>query len=241
MAVGKSIWYGGHDFSATTSCEVIEGPQVLKADTLKVPGRAGALLLGGDVEPRVIVVRLFLDPKYLPGVTGLSDMRHGLYAWLVAPSGNVLVLPGDPKLTFKDAVVTAVEGWDTLFEDGKCKVEFTCYDPIAYGESREVDESDFEVGGTWRTWPTITCVASAGTSLMVTDSNSGSYVLLTHDFDGGEVVVLDFLAETASVDAVDASADVDMASDFFALEPGDCSLEFVGCESFEVAFCERWV
>ena len=237
----RSIIYNGHNFSACTSAEIVGPPQVLSATSKRVPGRAGALLVAGRVEPRVLRVRLFLDPGYLAGTRRLSWIRHGLYSWLVATDGGTLVVPGDPELTWRDVVCTGVEGWSNLFETGKCLVEFTCFDPIAYGATRTVTDNAFEVAGTWRTWPSVRLVAQAGDAVRVTNISTGEYVYVAHSFAGGEELELDFQHETVSVDGVDASADVSVASDFFTLEPGENELAFAGCSSHEVAYVERWV
>ncbi|EHF02173.1 hypothetical protein HMPREF1008_00879 [Olsenella sp. oral taxon 809 str. F0356] len=237
----SSITYNGHDFSPYTTCEVIEGPHAVVPTSQVIPGRAGALLLGGRIAPRIVRVRLFLDAHAALDAAGLSELRHRLYSWLYADGGSVLVLPGDPGLEWHDALVTSVGAWLSATEDASCEVAFTCYDPIAYGLEHEETGTTFEVGGTWGTWPVVTLMASAGSSVRVTDALSGDYVLLNHTFAGGEVVVLDFENETANVDDGDMSDKIDLGSDFFKLEPGSCTLSFSDCSAHTVTFRERWL
>jgi hypothetical protein len=49
------------------------------------------------------------------------------------------------------------------------------------------------------------------------------------------------IGEGVTIDGVDARAEVTLASDFFSLSPGDCTLFFSGCSSHVTSFCERWV
>ena len=205
-----------------------------------VPGRPGAALLGCELPPRVLRVRLFLDAGISLGADERSEIRHVLYGWLVAPSGAELELPGEPGLSWRDAVVTDASDWDSLFEDGSCEVAFTCFDPVAYGEDASSTGTSVTVGGTWRTWPVVTLTASAGSSVKVTDE-LGRYVLVERSLAAGDEVVMDFAAEAVTVDGEDASADVAVESTFFPLEPGAHALTFAGCSAHEVTWRERWL
>ncbi len=237
----SSISYCGRDFSPYVQAELIDpGAHVVASRSLAVPGRAGAALLGGEVEPRVLAVRLFWDGGLGLGDAGRAGVRHRLRSWLLAPAGGELVVPGDPEVTYRDAVCTGCDGWSSLFEDGSCEVEFTCFDPIAYGRRVETAETPVVVGGTWRTWPTVRLVAVTGGSVSVGDGGTGRSVRVERAFSAGDVVELDFLAETVRVNGADASADVTLDSDFFALEPGTRPLQFSGCSAHVVSFYERW-
>lgn len=237
----SSISYCGRDFSPCVQAELADpGAHVVAPRTLAVPGRAGAALLGGEVEPRVLSVRLFWDAGRDLGDAGRAEVRRRLRSWLLAPEGGELTVPGDPAVTYRDAVCTGCGGWSSLFEDGSCEVEFTCFDPIGYGRLVETGETPVGVGGTWRTWPEVRLVASAGGSVEVFDAEGGRSVRLERTFRMGDAVELDFLAETARVNGEDASADVTLASDFFAFEPGVWALHFSGCSSHVVSFYERW-
>lgn len=237
----SSITYNGHDFSPYVKAELVEpAGHVPTPRTLAVPGRPGAVLLGSELPPRVLRVRLFLDAGISLTSDERSEIRHGLYGWLAAPGGGELELPGEPGLTWRDAVVTGVTDWDSLFEDGSCEVAFTCFDPVAYGEERSSSASALTVGGTWRTWPVVTLTASAGSSVRVTDE-LGRYVLVERSLAAGDEVVMDFAAEAVTVDGGDASADVAVESTFFPLEPGAHTLAFSGCSAHTVAWTERWL
>lgn len=233
--------YNGHDFSEHVTAELLEpAGHALSPRTLAVPGRPGAVLLGSELPPRVFRVRLFLDAGISLGADERSEIRHELYGWLVAPMGAELALTGEPDLTWRDAVVTGVSDWDSLFEGGSCEVEFTCLDPVAYGDEVTSAGTALTVDGTWATWPVVTLTALAGDSVKVADE-LGRYVLVERDFSAGDVVVMDFAAEAVTVDGVDASADVAVESTFFSLAPGAHTLAFSGCSAHTVSWTERWL
>ena len=237
----SALAYNGHDFSEHVTAELLEpAGHALSPRALAVPGRPGAALLGCELPPRVLRVRLFLDAGVTLTAEERSAIRHEMYGWLVAPMGAELSLTGEPDLTWRDAVVTGVSDWDSLFEDGSCIVEFTCFDPVAYGEEKSSAASTLTVGGTWTTWPVVTLTVLAGSSVKVTDE-LGRYVLVERQFSAGDVVVMDFVAEAVAVDGTDASADVAVESTFFTLAPGTHTLTFAGCSTHTVAWAERWL
>ena len=238
----RSIVYGGRDFSEVCSAEVVRrGMHSVWAESLGVPGRAGALPLPGHVPPEDVVVKLMLDAGFRPGALELSAMRHRLRSWLCRPGCAELVLPDDPELTYRDAMVTDSDGWSTLFETGSCEVTFTLFDPVAYGLYRVEHSSRFDIDGTWSTLPVLVLEAARGSSILVSHPSSGRAVRIDREFLGGERVVVDCAEERVTVDGVDARADVALASDFPALEPGECILSFSNVTDVEVRFWERWL
>lgn len=237
----SSIVYNGHDLSPYVTAELVEpAGHALSPRALMVPGRPGAALLGCELQPRVLRVRLFLDAGISLTAEERSEIRHELYGWLVAPAGAELELPGEPGLSWRDAVVTDASDWDSLFEDGSCELAFTCFDPVAYGEGKSGAASTLTVGGTWATWPVVTLTALAGSSVRVADE-LGRYVLVERDFAAGDVVVMDFASEAVTVDGVDAASGVAVESTFFSLDPGAHALTFSGCSAHTVEWVERWL
>lgn len=75
--------------------------------------------------------------------------------------------------------------------------------------------------------------------MRATDAASGAYVLVEHEFAGGETVTIDCASEAVTIDGTDARAEVALGSDFFALNPGSAELGFSGCSSHITAFHER--
>ena len=237
----RSIVYAGNDFSRYCTAEVVgRGVHALSADSLVVPGRAGALPLPAYVPPEEVRVKLMLDCGYAPGSRELSRVRHEMRRWLCQPGCATLVLPDDPELEYRDALLTDAASWTDLFECGECEVAFTLFDPVAYGMEREERTLLFEVGGTWPTLPIIEMTASAGSSVQVSNVSASKSALVEKAFAGGETVVVDCVSEAVTIDGVDSRNKVALGSDFFALEPGACELAFSGCSAHTVRFRERW-
>lgn len=237
----RSIVYAGNDFSRYCSAQVIgRGVHALAADSLAVPGRAGALPLPAHVPPEDVRVKLMLDCGYAPGSVELSRIRHELRRWLCQPGCSTLVLPDDPELEYHDALLTDAESWTDLFECGECEVTFTLFDPVAYGMERAERTLLFEVGGTWPTLPVVEMTATVGSSVQVSNVTASRSVLVERTFEGGEAVVIDCAAEAVTIDGADSRNKVALGSDFFALDPGACELAFSGCSAHTVRFRERW-
>jgi phage-related protein len=235
----SSIVYNGHDFGAYTTCTVVEGAHALLPTAKVIPGRAGELLLSGRIPPRVLRVKLFLDPAHRFGNEELSELKHRLYAWLACEDGAVLWVPGDPDLEWHDVICTGASPWTTGEGDASCELEFTCFDPIAYGDSITETSTAFTVGGTWPTWPVFVIEAENGDYLQVACGRQ--IIRVDAVFTGGEDVVIDCARETVTIDGVDARADVALSSEFFCLEPGDVSLAFANCYRHSVTYRERCV
>ncbi len=237
----RSIVYAGNDFSEICSAEVIErAANPIIAEVMAVPGRAGALLVSGYIPPVDVRVRLFMDMGYNPGFSGMAQMRGKVRRWLSWPGGGSLILPDDPEVEYRDAMLVGASDWSNLFEAGECTLTFTLFDPIGWGAERVERTSRFEVGGDWPTLPEFRVVASAGSYLQVSLPSAGKGIRVEYDFAGGEAVVIDCQGETVLINDADARDCVALASDFFALEPGDAIVSTVGCTYVETRFSERW-
>lgn len=234
----SSFTYNGHDFSGYVSAELVEpAGLVVDADVAEVPGRPGRALVSGDLEPLTLHLRIFMDNSAF-STSELASVRRMLRGWLAGPYGGVLVVPGEPTLEWHDAVCTGVSDWSSLFADGSAVVTFTCYDPISYGEAKETKKESFEVGGTWDTWPVYVLYADDGDSLSVAEGGKGFTV--EHAFEFEDLVIVETLSQTVSVNGTDATADVTLGSDFLALSPGSHELAFTGCSTHSVQWRERW-
>lgn len=238
----SSFSYAGHSFEDYLSAELVEPvAHVIDPLTAKVSGRPGLVLLGGEVEPLELRLRVFLDAPEALSVAERSAVRMTLRNWLLVPGGGTLVVPGEPTLEWHDVVCAGVSDWDSLFADGSAVVTFECLDPIAYGDAAASADDSFTVGGTWQTWPLVQLSAEGGSSVMVADSATGAYVLVEREFAAGDVVVIYSDSQFVTVNGVDATADVALGSDFFSLGPGDVSLSFTACTDHIVSWRERWV
>lgn len=232
----KSIVFGGVDFSDITRAEVAEvASPVVSCESVAVPGRDGAVLLGTTVAPRDVTVRLMLDAAG-SDEGSIAHHRARIAAALCAPGGHVLELPGG--LRYRDCVCVAGGAWTTWTGDGTCDVVFRAFDPIAYGSECESKGLRFDVGGSWPTWPTITLRAESAASVAV--SCGSKSVTVETGFSGGELVVIDMAEGTATVDGLNACADIALESDFFALAPGECLLQVSNCSLVGCSWEERW-
>lgn len=235
--------YAGRDFGSLVGCELVEpvAPAVAPV-TAAVPGRAGALLLGCELPPLTLTVRLYLDAGAQLDERELASVHRTIRGWLApgAADGADLTVDGEPGLTWRGAVLTGASDWSDLFEAAWCELEFTCMDPVAYGEERTSPEATFTVGGTWETRPVVGLTAEAGGAVEVADA-AGRSVRVERAFAAGDAVVIDCGHETVSVNGAAADADVVLGSDFLALAPGACELSFTGCSAHTVTWTERWV
>ena len=238
----RSIVYGGRDFSEMCCAEVVaRSADPIACECMRVPGRAGSLLTAGWVPPVDVEVRLLLDPGHRPGRGGMAGLRARMRSWLCLPGGGTLVLPDDPEVEYADALLVGATGWSDLFEAGSCTLTFTLFDPVGYGMARLERGGSFEVGGTWRTWPSFRLVADEGELVSVALPAAGRGVEVEGPFAGGEVVEVDCGGETVFVDGADARGRVALGSDFFALEPGAVEIATAGCSACETSFRERWI
>lgn len=237
----RSIVYAGNDFADVCSAEVVRrSANPIIAEYMRVPGRAGALLTSGYIPPVDVTVRLFMDMGYNPGFSHMAQMRSEVRRWLAWPGGGSLVLPEDPEVEYRDAVLVEASSWSDLFEAGECELTFTLFDPIGWGAERVERTTSFEVGGNWPTLPEFRVVAAQGSYLLVALPSAGKGIRVEYGFAGGEAVVIDCQGETVEIDGADARDCVDLASDFFGLEPGNAQIAVTGCSYVETRFTERW-
>lgn len=245
----RSIGFAGHDFSPYTTAEVfLPAAHGMVPEAREVPGRPGALLLGGSIPPKRMRARLFLDLEDDADAEDLAGIRHEMASWLASDEGAELTLPGEPGLTYRDVLCTDFSEWDCLFEDGSCELEFTAFDPVAWGELKAYqyvpqgsDPLGLPVGGTYRTAPTFEFTAAAGDSVKVACGDG--YVEVERTFAGGEDVVVDCEARSVTVDGEDARADVTLGSDLSLwAEPGFSLFSAEGFDEwYVVMFTERWL
>ena len=83
-------------------------------------------------------------------------------------------------------------------------------------------------------------MAAEGSYLQVSLPSAGKGIRVEDDFAGSEAVVIDCQGETVLIDDADARDYVALASDFFALDPGEAILSTSNCTYVETRFSERW-
>ncbi|MEG2932716.1 MAG: phage tail family protein [Gordonibacter sp.] len=171
------------------------------------------------------------------------EVRRKLAAMLYSTTPAKLVLDDDPTRYYA-AILGGESQLDNLWRTGKADLTFICNDPIAYGASVSIDIRgvlDLSVGGTYKSYPTITAVPAANTSYWrITETTSGDYIQINHAFNGTQTVVIDCENQSATLDGASAGIDVVLASNFFALAPGHTSLK-TSSGAATVAYIERWL
>lgn len=155
----------GDDFSEICSTEAIERTaSPIIEEAMAVPGRAVALLVSGYMLPVDVRVRLFMDMGHNSGFTGMARILGTLRRWLSWPGGGNLILPDDPEIEYRDAILVGASDWSDLFEAGECTLTFTLFDPIGWGAKRA---ARFAVGGDWPTLPEFRVAGASGFCLQV--------------------------------------------------------------------------
>lgn len=215
-------------------------PPLVEPLALSVPGRGGMHLLGTALEPLQIRVRLRLDAGIALDAAARARIRREIAAVLCADGPGELIPPSADGLSYAPCTLTAASGWDDLFEAGSMDVTFTCLDPVAYGREASATAASFDVGGTAPTWPVIELTASSAARIVVSEA-SGLDVEVTGGVAAGARVRIDVLAETVTVDGVDAAAWVALGSRFEPLPPGRRTIAFAGCSTHTVNWRERWL
>ncbi|MFU0811927.1 MAG: hypothetical protein ACFWTL_09800 [Atopobium sp.] len=235
----STIIYNGKSFAGLSTAELVEPcGHAIDVSSAEAPGTAGALVLSCRIPPKVLRVKLFLDAQVGTDPASLAKARHRIAAQLLSDSGAELVVPGEPEVTYRDAICTGVSDWSDLGPAGFCEAKFTCYDPIGYGAARSSTGTSFEVMGTWKSWPTIQLTALQYSYLYV--GCGSAHIRISHSFSAGDKVIISCEAQTVTINGKDATGEVTLDSDFFALRPGACSLSFSGCSAHTIYWNERW-
>jgi phage-related protein len=236
----STITYNGKSFAGLATAELVEPcAHALDVSSAEAPGAAGALILSSRIPPRVLRVKLFLDARVGADPADLAKARHRIAAMLLSENGAELAVPGEPEVAYRDAICTGVSDWSDLGAAGSCEARFTCYDPIGYGAAKSSTGTSFEVMGTWKSWPTIQMTAQQSSYVYV--SCGAVHIRVAHAFSAGDKVIISCEAQTVTINGKDATGEVTLDSDFFALEPGACSLYFNCCSAHTVSWQERWV
>lgn len=237
----RSFVFNGFDFGALTRAKVVaESALCVKAETARVPGRAGEAVMDVAVPPKTVRIKVFLEPLMKADADGLDAMRRKLHAALLAT--EPCELRYQDSFVYRDALCTDAGAWDSLFKAGSCELGFTAYDPIAYSRVMRTERgATFEVGGTWETWPCVELVADGSDEITVANADAVSAVTLEGPFAAGDAVAIDYEHETVAVNGEDASGRIALASTFSALRPGAQRFAFSGCADHKVRFRERWV
>lgn len=194
----------------------------VQIESLKVPGRNGELFRSSRLGTRSINMRLRLKLRRYQDV---AEHRRHLAGLLIKDRPCKLVLGGDPDRYYM-AIVEGESELDSLWYTGGAEVTFVCHDPLAYGAMRTRPFASIATGkyaGTYKTAPIFEATPLAGsTYYRVTNSLTGEFVQVTHNFDGKTPVLIDCGLQLAKVGG--SPTKVAFASDYFYLEPGEYSI-----------------
>ena len=232
--------FNGHDFSEylrVNPTRRMNPPMTDKTKT--VPGRDGAVFMRSQLEPLTIPVHVRLNVRS-HGHRQIAKLRRKLTAWLVTSQPEKLVLPDEPDLYYMAKLTNSAE-LSNLWSTGAADLEFTAYDPIAYGAERTAPvgtSSVLDIGGTYETWPTFDLTASSASKIKVLNYGTGAFVATSANVASGAHVAIDMQNQTIRVNTNLAA--IDLSSDFFALEPGRNTVRITGATG-TASWIERWV
>lgn len=239
--------FNGYDFSQWMRANPVRRIAPPVADTvLDAPGLTGSAFIGTKLEPLVITMFCRLDLHRFPAHE-LPGVRRQI-ARALTTDGPAKLEIGDEPGVYYMAKVTNATDLSSLWINGSCTVEFTAYDPVAYGEERSVTVPSggsvtFHVGGTWPAKPRITASAAYrnGSALVWgLRLDDGDFVHVATGSASARSVDLDCGARTCVVNGSVALPTLD--SDWLELEPGEHTLRMdYGTGSAVVSFVERWL
>lgn len=218
--------YNGFDFSPWFNTSLITRSLMpeYSVETEDLPGMPGERFMRAKLQPLTITVRV----RWLAKVTDdMARLRRTMVSRLMCLSEAPLYLDDDRHLgVYYKAVLTSPGELDTLWHTGSADLEFTAYDPIAYGAYHKgiIGYSTIlSVGGSYETKPVITCKPSGSvSSLKLTNLDTGEFVQINASLTSSSPVVIDMDKERVTVNGVNKA--VTYESDFFALRPGHNSL-----------------
>lgn len=231
--------FGGHDLTDDVWVNPTRSVGLASEDvTVTVPGRPGERFVRQELRPLTIPCHIRLrgsDPDH----EAVAKLRRKLTAILVTEDVQPLVLPDEPTLYYLAKLTTPGE-LDKLWHTGSADLEFTAYDPIAYGQ-----EGDELLGngttmvfteGTWETRPVIRLEADGG---QVSVANQLDQKLtIDAECEQGQAIVIDMEARTTTVDG--EYAPIVLSTDsYFPLQPGRNDITVTGAHG-AVYWQERW-
>lgn len=235
----RSFIFNGYDFGELTRAKVIsEAPLYVKPETNQITD-GGVYVGNANMPPKVMRLKVFLEPKMKASPEALVAQRRKLDATLLATTPTDLQY--QDNYTYRKALCTDASTWDSLLQAGSCELEFTVYEAVVYGDVRESAAATIDVKGTAETYPTFELAATEGDSVMALSLDKQMFVNVIGTFTGGEKVVIDCESETVAIDGADACKDVGFYSDFFSLVAGVNKLAFAGCSAHVTRYQERWL
>lgn len=224
----------------------------LKGRTIEIPKRPGEYYSRTDLGARWIKVKVAVTQT---SNANLRTQIRNIASWLTTTSGpQALVFDNEPNLTYYAVLDEAGSaGAGTQSTDitqmvtlGEGHLVFMCVDPFAYDTQQSAnfasDTVSPTVTGTYETWPTISATfTGSATDFKVTLGSQ--YVLINHTFAANDTATIDCSKQLIQVNGVDAMQDLDLSSDFFALQPGANTLNITptGASTASLTWTPRWL
>lgn len=214
--------YNGFDFSPWFDTRLITRSLLpeYSIETQDVPYRPGERFMRAKMKPLTIKVLA----RWRAGQRdNMASMRRAMAPRLLCLREAPLHLDDERHLgLYYMAVLTSPGELDNLWSTGSAELEFTAYDPVAYGAVRRAaigTSATLSVGGSAETRPTITCKPGGSvSSLKVTNMDTGEAVQVNASLTSSSTVVIDMAEERVTVNGANQAVTYD--SDYFALQPG---------------------
>lgn len=218
--------YNGFDFSPWFKTKLITRSLLPEYDveTQNVPYRPGERFMRAKMKPLTITVRA--EWRARPS-DDMAVLRRTMAARLLCLKEAPLYLDDERHLgIYYMAVLTSPKELDNLWHTGSAELEFTAYDPIAYGAHHKGSvgyNTSLAVGGSYETRPVITCKPGGSVSyLKLTNMDTGEFVQINASLASSSAVIIDMGEEQTTVNGQNQALTYD--SDYFALQPGRNSL-----------------
>lgn len=233
--------FNGIDISRLVVVGDVERPVLAKRklDTKQLPGAQGSYITALGYETEVIKLSCRLRRSRLRDA---ADTLHKLVGVLQTDEPCKLILPDDPARSYQAIYVGGDAFKSDLFKT-KFTLTFQLVDPIAFGAHYEkritAQEQVFFTNGTYQTRPIIKSVPNRTSYIRFRNKTTGEYVGIHADFDGTSELVIDCNLERATINGHDAQVDLD--SDFFALNSNDILQKDGDVDSYVLEWDERYI
>lgn len=190
-------------------------------------------------EPMKIKVKCALMEETLHGV---ADTRRALAETLYTDEPKKLFLLDDVS-TYVYALYVGGCTPTEIVKYPSLILEFLAPDPIAYGmhckKRITAQEHVFYTGGTYQTRPIIRCTPNQTGYIRFKNKATGEHIGVHANFNGASELIIDCALERVTINGSDAQIDLD--SDFFALNSGDILQKDSDINSYELEWDERYI
>lgn len=205
---------------------------------IEVPGRQGALLFPGELQDRMIELECAFVEAGLPNI---RTRAREIAAWLYTQGREILSFDDESDKYYKAKLDGAID-FEHIARMGQFGLVFRC-EPLAYGGEQAETFNDFMAvvnnPGNYPSPPIFQVTfTSAANSFEVIGSDT-STVTVTHDFEAGDVLDMNFASGLIDINGTRALDKLDWQnSRFFSLRPGGNTLM---CSPSDVNVRVSWI